>query len=52
MLFPMLNVLYLYISTFRSTCAVLNMAGFCSSLIWCFLGVLLGYYYYYYYYYY
>jgi hypothetical protein len=32
-LFPMLNVLYFYISTFRSMCAVANMAAFCSSLI-------------------
>jgi len=28
----MLNLLYFYISTFRSMCAVLNMAVFCSSL--------------------
>jgi len=27
-----LNLLYFYISTFRSMCAVLNMAVFCSSL--------------------
>ena len=33
MLFPILNVLYFYISTLRSTCAVPNMAVFCSSLI-------------------
>ena len=33
MLFPMLNVLYFYISTFRSRCAVPNVAVFCSSLI-------------------
>jgi hypothetical protein len=68
MLFPMLHVLYLYISTFRSMCAVPNMAVFCSSLISCFPGMFLGYflndsemvpvgptvtgYYYYYYYYY
>ena len=38
-----LNLLYFYISTFRSMCAVPNMAVFCSSLT---------YYYYYYYYYY
>ena len=37
------NLLYFYISTFRSMCAVPNMAAFCSSL---------NYYYYYYYYYY
>ena len=30
-----------YISTFRSTCAVPNMAVFCSSLTSCFLGMLL-----------
>ena len=28
--FPLLNVLYFYISTCRSTCAVHNMAIFCS----------------------
>jgi hypothetical protein len=39
----MLNVLYIYISTFRSMCAVPNMAVFCSSLISCFLGMLLRY---------
>jgi hypothetical protein len=27
MLFPMLNILYFYISTFRCVCAVPNMAG-------------------------
>ena len=42
MLFPMLNGLYLYISTFRSMCAVPNMAVFCSSLMSCFPGMLLG----------
>jgi hypothetical protein len=68
MLFPMLNVLYFYISTFRSMCAVPNIAVFCSSSISCYPGMLLGYfmndfeivpvalllpvYYYYYYYYY
>jgi hypothetical protein len=38
-LFAMLNLLYFYICTFRSTsvCAVPNMAVFCSSLISCFL---------------
>ena len=36
----MLNVLYFYISTFRSMCAVPNMAVFCSSLSSCFSGVL------------
>jgi hypothetical protein len=33
MLFPMLNVLYLYISTLLSMCAVSNMAVFCSYLM-------------------
>jgi hypothetical protein len=33
MLFPLLNVLYLYISPFRSLCVVLKMAVFCSSLV-------------------
>ena len=39
-LVSVLNLLYFYISTFRSVCAVPNMAVFCSSLT---------YYYYYYY---
>ena len=57
MLFPMLNVLYCYISTFRSVCvcvcvcvcvraralAVLNMADFYSPLIVCFPGLFLRY---------
>ena len=60
MLFPTLNVLYLYISTFRSLCAVPSMAVFCTSFISCYPGRLLGYFlsdfevvpadYYYYYY--
>jgi len=33
MLFSMLNVLQFYISTYRSMCAVLNMAIFCSCFI-------------------
>ena len=33
MLFPMCNVLYIYISTFRSMCAAPNMAVFGSSLV-------------------
>ena len=45
-LVSMLNLLYFYISTFRSVCAVPNMAVFCSSLTSCFL---VSYYYYYYY---
>ena len=32
-LFAMLNLSHFYISTFRSMCAVPNMAVFCSSLI-------------------
>ena len=32
-LFPMLSLLYFYISTFPSMCAVPNMAVFCNSLI-------------------
>ena len=42
-LFPMLNVLHFYIITFRSMCAVLNMADFCSPLIFCFPDTLLRY---------
>jgi len=38
-----LNLLHFYISTFRSMCAVLNMAVFCSSLTSCFPGMLLKY---------
>ena len=38
-----LNLLYFYISTFRSVCAVPNMAVFFSSLTSCFLGMLLTY---------
>ena len=37
-LVPVLNLLYLYISTFRSMCAVPNMTVFSSSLISCFPG--------------
>ena len=36
MLFPMLNVLYFYISTYRSLCTAPSMAVFCNSLILCF----------------
>ena len=42
-LFTVLNLLYFYISTFRSVCAVPNMAVLCSSLISCFPGMLLRY---------
>jgi len=37
------NLLYFYISTYRSMCAVLNMAVFCSSLTSCPPGMLLTY---------
>jgi len=55
-LVSVLNLLYFYISTFRSMCAVPNMAVFCSSFTSCFPGILLTcflndfeiYYYYYY----
>ena len=40
---PVLNLLYFYISTFQSMCAVPNMAVFCSSLTSCFPGMLLTY---------
>jgi len=42
-LLSVLNPLYFYISTFRSMCAVPNMAVFCSSLTSCFPGMLLTY---------
>ena len=38
-----LNLLYFYVSTFRSVCAVPNMAVFWSSLTSCFPGMLLTY---------
>ena len=40
-LVPELNLLYFYISTFRTMCAVPNMAVFCSSLTSWFPGMLL-----------
>ena len=40
---PVLTLMYFYISTFRSMCAVPNMAVFCSSLTSCFPGMLLTY---------
>ena len=43
LLVPVLNLLYFYICTFRSTCAVPSMAVFCSSLTSCFPGMLLTY---------
>ena len=42
-LLAVLNLLYFYISTFRSMCAVTNMAVFCSSLTSWFPGMLLTY---------
>ena len=42
-LVSVLNLLYSYISTFRSICAVPNVAVFCSSLTSCFPGMLLTY---------
>ena len=42
-LVSVLNLLYFYISTFRSMCAVPNIAVLCSSLTSCFPGVLLTY---------
>jgi len=40
-LVSVLNLLYFYSGTFRSMCAVPNMAVFCSSLTSCFPGLLL-----------
>ena len=42
-LVPVLNLLYFYISTFQSMCAVPNMAVFCSSFTSCLPGMLLTY---------
>src|SRR5215469_15348361 len=42
-LVPALSLLYFYVSTFRSMCAVPNMAVFCSSLTSWFPGMLLTY---------
>ena len=42
-LVPVLNLLYFYISTFCSVCAVPNMAVFCSSSTSCFPAMLLTY---------
>ena len=42
-LVSVLNLLYFYIRTFRSTCAVPNMAVFSSSLTSCFPAMLLTY---------
>ena len=43
LLVPVLNLLYFYISTFRSMCSVPNIAVFCNSLASCFPGMLLTY---------
>jgi hypothetical protein len=43
LLVPALTPLYFYVSTFRSMCAVPNMAVFCSSLTLWFPGMLLTY---------
>jgi hypothetical protein len=40
---PVKYVLYFYISTLRSICAVPNTGVFCSFLILCFPGILLRY---------
>ena len=42
-LVSVLNLLYFYISTFWSMCAVANAAVFCSSLTSCFPGMLFTY---------
>ena len=42
-LVPALTPLYLYVNTFRSKCAVPNMAVFCNSLTSWFPGMLLTY---------
>ena len=42
-LLAVLNLLYFYISTFRSMCALPNMAVFCSSLTSWFPGMVLPY---------
>jgi hypothetical protein len=46
-LVSVLNLLYFYINTFRSMCAVPNNAAFCSSLTSSFPRMLITYYYYY-----
>jgi hypothetical protein len=38
---PALALMYFYISTFRSMCAVPNMAVYCSSLTSCFPGIII-----------
>ena len=41
--FPMLNILYFYVNTFRSMCSMPSMTVFCSSLMSCFPGMLIMY---------
>ena len=43
LLFPMMNVLYCNIRTFRNMCLVLFVVVFCSSLVSCFTGMWSGY---------
>ena len=43
MLFPKVNILYIYWSTFRSTCLVPSMAVYCISLIFYFRDILFRY---------
>jgi len=43
MSFPMINVLFFYVRTFRGICAVTNIAVFCSSLMSCLPGMLFRY---------
>ena len=43
MLFPVLNVLYFHVDTFHSSVLCPVWVFFCSSLISCFLGMLLSY---------
>ena len=42
-LVSVLNILYFYVSAFRSMCAVVNISVFCRSLTSCFPGILLTY---------
>ena len=42
-LFPVIKMVYFYISTFQRTCAAPNMAAFCSFLMSCFPGILIRY---------
>jgi hypothetical protein len=42
-LVPVLTLLYFYVNTFRTVCAVRNMAVFCSCLTSWFSGMLLTY---------